>query len=301
MQHANISILTALAALTLINASLVAEEMAMDSAATPNTLTQSEKAAGWRLLWDGKTTDGWRSAGPGPFPRRRWEIADGVLTVHPAAGTDFGPGGNIITRERFANFELCVDFKVTPGANSGIKYFVQSNVDTVRRTNGDQGLGCEFQILDDERNPDAKLGRAGNRSLGSLYDLIPPAANKKANPVGDWNTARILVQGKHVEHWLNGQKVLEYERGSAAFRACVTQSKFYNIPDFGEWPDGHILLQEHGDRVHFRNLKIRPFAPTANKSATAGATGTNWSATFTSVATSNLDSTSPSLHFPAAR
>ena len=233
----------------------------MNSAAPPNTVTQSEKAAGWRLLWDGKTTDGWRSAGPGPFPAKKWDIADGVLTVHPAVGAESGLGGNIITRERFANFELCADFKVTPGANSGIKYFVQSTVDQDNHTGGDRGVGCEFQILDDDLNPDAKLGRDGDRTLGSLYDLIPPAASKKSNPVGEWNTARILVQGKHVEHWLNGQKVLEYERGSAAFRASVAQSKFHNIPDFGEWPDGHILLQEHGDRVHFRNLKIRVLPP----------------------------------------
>jgi len=273
MQKGKIPILNALTALILAAPGLIAEDVprpnfgSKEAAArlsipvAMNTLTESEKAAGWRLLWDGKTLDGWRSARPGPFPSKKWEISDGVLTVHEASAAMALGGGNIITRERFANFELCADFKVTPGANSGIKYFVQQNMDRETHTRGGPGVGCEFQILDDERHRDAKLGHDGNRTLGSLYDLIAPATSKKASPVGEWNTARILVQGKHVEHWLNGQRVLEYERGSAAFRACVAQSKFQNIPDFGEWPDGHILLQEHGTRVHFRNLKIRMLPP----------------------------------------
>jgi len=223
----------------------------------PNTLKESEMAAGWRLLWDGKSTDGWRSAKTGMFPTNGWEIADGVLTVRETADPEAAGGGNIITRERFASFELVADFQLTPGANSGIKYLVQSKLDPGSQTGAGPAVGCEFQLLDDERHPDAKLGRDGNRTLGSLYDLIPAAATKRSRSIGEWNTARILVRGKHVEHWLNGQKVLEYERGSAAFRACVAHSKFSNIPDFGEWPAGHILLQEHGTRVHFRNLKIR--------------------------------------------
>jgi hypothetical protein len=226
-------------------------------ATPPNTLTKSEKTAGWRLLWDGKTTNGWRSAKDGMAFGNKWEIADGVLTVNKANDPLTVGGGNIITRERFASFELVVEFKLTPGANSGIKYFVQSNLDPDNLTGAGPAVGCEFQLLDDERHPDAKLGREGNRTLGSLYDLIPAATTKKTKPIGEWNLARILVQENHVEHWLNGQKVLDYERGSAAFRACVAQSKFSNIPGFGEWPAGHILLQEHGDRVHFRNIKIR--------------------------------------------
>ncbi len=227
------------------------------SAGPLNTLTESEKAAGWRLLWDGKTTEGWRSVKGETFPARKWEIANGVLTVREANDPLSVGRGSIITRERFTSFELVADFQLTPGANSGIKYFVQSNLDPENQTGAGPSVGCEFQILDDGLHPDAQLGRDGNRTLGSLYDLIPPAATKQPNPVGEWNTARILVQGKHVEHWLNGQKVVAYERGSAAFRACVAQSKFKNIADFGEWPEGHILLQEHGDRVHFRNIKIR--------------------------------------------
>lgn len=233
------------------------KELAASNPTAVNTLAESEKAAGWRLLWDGKTTAGWRSVKSDAFPDRKWQIADGVLTVREANDPLSVGGGSIITSERFTSFELVADFKLTPGANSGIKYFVQSNLDPENQTGAGPSVGCEFQLLDDERHPDGKLGRDGNRTLGALYDLIPPAADKKSNPVGEWNTARILVQGKHVEHWLNGQKVLEYERGSGAFRACVAQSKFKNIPGFGEWPEGHILLQEHGDRVAFRNLKLR--------------------------------------------
>ena len=221
-----------------------------------NTLTEAEKAAGWRLLWDGKTTEGWRAVKSETFPTQHWDIADGVFTVHGIEGTKSGGRGNIITRERFSSFELYADFKITPGANSGIKYLVQPNRDPQNLTGAGPAVGPEYQILDDERHPDAKLGRNGNRTISSLYDLIPAAA-KKPNGVGEWNTAHILVRGKHVEHWLNGEKVLEYERGSAEFRALVAQSKYKNIQDFGEWPDGHILLQEHGDRVHFRNLKLR--------------------------------------------
>ncbi len=232
------------------------KEMPSGGSAQPNTLSESEKAGGWRLLWDGKTADGWRSVKSEEFPAKGWSITNGVLSVNGLDGGEPG-GGNIVTREQFSSFELVADFKVTPGANSGIKYFVQTALDPNNIPGAGPGVGCEFQVLDDERHPDAKLGRDGNRTVGSLYDLIPAATNKSPSAVGEWNTARVLVQGKHVEHWLNGQKVVEYERGSAAFRDYVARSKFNNIPGFGEWPAGHILLQEHGDRVHFRNIKIR--------------------------------------------
>lgn len=227
------------------------------SAALLNTLTELEKAAGWRLLWDGKTTNGWRGVKTETFPTQNWDVADGVFTVHGVEGFKSAGRGNIITRERFASFELFADFKLTPGANSGLKYFVQPDLDPANNTGAGPAVGCEFQILDDERHPDAKLGRDGNRTLGSLYDLIPPAANKKPNAIGEWNTAHLIVKGNRVEHWLNGQKILEYERGTPEFQALVAQSKYKHILNFGEWPDGHILLQEHGDQVHFRNIKIR--------------------------------------------
>lgn len=221
-----------------------------------NALSSAEKEEGWQLLWDGKTTDGWRSARSDKFPEHGWEIKDGVLSVLPSGGAESANGGDIVTREKFANFELVADFKITPGANSGIKYYVDPDLNK----GAGSAIGLEFQILDDLRHPDAKLGRDGDRTMASLYDLIPAATSKKPNPIGEWNTARIISRGHHVEHWLNGQKMLEYERGSAEFRDLVAKSKYAKWPGFGELPDGPILLQDHGDAVSFRNIKIRPLS-----------------------------------------
>jgi len=232
------------------------------AAVAPNTLTAQEKADGWQLLWDGKTSDGWRSAKSEDFPTHGWIIKNGVLTVHENGGEESAGGGDIITRQRYANFELTTDFKTTPGCNSGIKIFVQPNISPIDKKTGQltavgSAIGLEFQILDDLRHPDAKLGRDGDRTIGSLYDLIPAPKDKIVMPVGEWNHARIVSQGKHVEFWFNGQKTVTFERGSAAFLDAVAKSKFKDIPDFGEWADGHILLQEHGSEVSFRNVKIR--------------------------------------------
>jgi hypothetical protein len=227
-----------------------------------NTLTPEEKAAGWTLLWDGKTTEGWRSAKGDKFPTRGWSMKDGALSVQGNKGEESTGGGDIITIKRYANFELQVDFKLTPKANSGIKFFVQPAMSPIDKVTGKptavgSAIGTEFQILDDALHPDAKLGKNGNRTVGSLYDLIPAPANKVVTPMGEWNHARILAQGKHVEFWLNGQKTVTFERGSEEFRQIVAGSKYKNIPQFGEWADGHILLQDHGDQVFFRNIKIR--------------------------------------------
>jgi hypothetical protein len=226
-----------------------------------NTLTEQEKADGWRLLWDGKTTAGWRSAKAGEFPDKSWIITNGELTIVSSGHAESQAGGDIITRKRFSNFELVADFKTTTGCNSGIKIFVQPNLNPITgagtKAATGSAIGLEYQILDDEHHPDAKLGRDGDRKLGALYDLIPADPARPVNPVGEWNQARIVSRGRHVEHWLNGKKILEYDRGSAAFREAVAQSKFKTIPGFGEWPDGHILLQEHGSEVSFRNIKIR--------------------------------------------
>jgi hypothetical protein len=229
-----------------------------------NELTEAEKALGWRLLWDGETTDGWRGAKLAGFPDKGWKIEDGMLSVLASGGGEARNGGDIITSEEFYDFELQLDFRLTPGANSGIKYFVDP---TLLKGEG-SAIGLEFQLLDDERHPDAKMGVAGNRTLGSLYDLITATnlseadrTTKRANPPGEWNRARIVVRGKHVEHWLNDVKVVEFERGTQIFRALVAYSKYRDWPRFGEWERGPILLQDHGDLVSFRSIKIRPFAP----------------------------------------
>jgi hypothetical protein len=224
----------------------------------PNTLSAAEKAAGWRLLWDGRTTDGWRGARSQDFPKGGWKIKEGELIVNETGGAESAAGGDIVTREQFSDFELQVDFKITPGANSGIKIFV----DTELNKGAGSSIGPEFQILDDAKHPDAKLGRDGNRTIGSLYDMIPAPAHKKVNPVGEWNHAHIISKGKHVEFRLNGAKTVEFERGSPAWRETVAASKFKSWkPAFGELAEGRILLQDHGNMVSFRNLKI--LAPAA--------------------------------------
>lgn len=219
---------------------------------TDNTLSEKEKAEGWKLLWDGKTTEGWRGAKLTGFPENGWLIDNGILKVVESGGKESANGGDIVTVKKYKNFELMVDFKITPGANSGIKYFV----DTELNKGEGSSIGCEYQILDDDLHPDAKLGVAGNRTCASLYDLIPALENKPIDKYG-WNTALIKVNGSHVEHWLNGMKVVEYERANQMWRALVAYSKYKDWPAFGEAAEGNILLQDHGDEVWFKNIKIR--------------------------------------------
>jgi hypothetical protein len=221
--------------------------------ATPNTLTDAERKDGWKLLWDGKTTAGWRSAKGTEFPKQGWAIQDGTLTVLKSKGAESRAGGDIVTTKEYKAFELKLEFKLTEGANSGIKYYVDTDLNKAEGS----AIGLEYQLLDDARHPDAKAGRDGNRTIASLYDLIPAKAGKKVRPIGEWNEARIVSDGKHVEHWLNGEKVVAFERGSQAFRELVGISKYKVWPSFGERPSGPILLQEHGDQVSFRNVKIR--------------------------------------------
>ena len=218
----------------------------------PNTLSREEKEGGWKLLFDGRTMNGWRGAYLDSLPAKGWEVKDGMLVVQASGGAEAAFGGDIVTVEQYASFELKVDFTLTEGANSGIKYFV---TEQQPRTPG-SAKGLEYQLLDDARHPDAKLGINGNRTLASLYDMLP-ASGKTVNPIGRWNHARIFVRGKHVEHWLNGARVLQYERGGKEFLAHKSESKFKDLDGFGEAPEGHILLQDHGDRVFFRNIKIR--------------------------------------------
>jgi hypothetical protein len=219
-----------------------------------NTLSPREEAEGWRLLWDGATTEGWRGARLDGFPENGWSIEDGTLSVDKSNGGEATNGGDIVTVDTYKNFILKVDFRITEGANSGIKYFVKPDMN---RGEG-SAIGCEYQILDDGRHPDAKLGVNGNRTLGSLYDLIP--ARDKAEAYlrpSTFNTAMIVVAGDHVEHWLNGVKLVEYERSTQEWDALVDYSKYRDWPDFGNHSEGHILLQDHGDAVSFRNIKIK--------------------------------------------
>jgi hypothetical protein len=222
------------------------------SLAQYNVLTEKEKKEGWMLLFDGKTMNGWRGAYMDSLPAKGWEVRDGMLIVKESGGGEASFGGDIVTLQQYSSFELLVDFRLTDGANSGIKYFV---TEQLPRTPG-SAKGLEYQLLDDAKHPDAKLGINGNRTLASLYDLIP-ATNKKVNPMGEWNHARIVVNKKHVEHWLNGIKVLEYERGGKDFLAHKVESKFKDLPGFGEAERGRILLQDHGNQVFFRNIKIK--------------------------------------------
>jgi hypothetical protein len=220
------------------------------NSADQNKLTSAEVGAGWKLLFDGKTSSGWRGASKEAFPAQGWEINNGELIILKTESGKTRQGGDIVTTGQYDNFELTLEAKLTPGANSGLKYFV-----TERKGSG-SAIGLEFQILDDDRHPDAKMGKNGNRTIGSLYDLIP-AENKKAAPIGEWNQIRLVCKGRHVEHWLNGTKVVEFERGSPAFRQLVAESKYNKFENFGEAAKGPLLLQDHGDEVHYRNIKIR--------------------------------------------
>ncbi|MDR2982636.1 MAG: DUF1080 domain-containing protein [Puniceicoccales bacterium] len=219
-----------------------------------NYVSQKEAADGWKLLWSGNSTQGWRSAKGPKFPAKGWSIKNGVLSVAETGGGEANAAGDIITAKTYSDFEMVCDFKMTRGANSGIKYFVQPDLN---KSPTGSAIGLEYQILDDAVHLDAKRGKDGNRTLASLYDLLPASKDKKPNPIGEWNTARIVSKGNHVEHWLNGQKVLEYDRKTDNFRAIVQGSKYKVWDGFGEWTAGNILLQDHGNEVSFRNVKIR--------------------------------------------
>jgi hypothetical protein len=217
----------------------------------PNTLSQTEKADGWILLWDGKTTNGWRAIYESEFPATGWIIENGELICLGEELPDSLRGGAIITSDKYGSFELSLEFKIQEGANNGIKYFIDESL----KASPGHGLGLEYQILDDDNYPYEEPGLA--RTCASLYDLVH-SQNKISKPIGEWNLAGIIVKGNHIEHWLNGSKVLEIEKGSEHYRELVAKSKYKDIEGWGEFPEGHILLQDEGPRTAFRNIKIKP-------------------------------------------
>lgn len=204
---------------------------------------QNRDKKGWQSLFDGKTLKGWRAARKDTLPDMAWSAKHGELVFDPSKGH----GGDIITQQTFKDFELSVDFKVSEGGNSGIKYFLIPNT----------SLGCEYQIIDDAKHPDAQLGRDGNRRTASLYDIMPARVDKPYKGAGVWNTAVIKVKGNHVEHWLNGSKVLEYNRDNDQFRQAIAQSKFKTTSGFATAATSSILLQAHGDLIQYKNIKIK--------------------------------------------
>jgi hypothetical protein len=218
----------------------------------------------WVTLFDGESFAGWRGVGLDSIPAGHWIIEDGTIrkvasgAVPTAADGQPLEGGDIMTRGTYRNFELVLEWKVSAGGNSGIKYNVSEEMSTASPP-VHAALGFEYQILDDALHPDAQNGP--NRTAAALYDLLPPAPNKPLNPVGAFNEARIVFADGHGEHWLNGVKVLEVELGSATFDSAFAVSKYHPIAGFAERRAGHIVLQDHGDDVWFRNIKIRELTP----------------------------------------
>ena len=218
-----------------------------------NTLSKKEKKEDWVLMFNGKTTEGWRGYNKTTFPEKGWVVEEGTLHVIGSnRGEAGGGGGDLLYDKKFRNFELSLEWKVSEGGNSGIFYLAQEIPgEPVWKS------APEMQILDNERHPDAKLGVDGNRAAGSLYDLIP-GDMKAVKPAGEWNKVSILVYKGTVVHTVNGKQVLEYHLWTEDWKKMVLNSKFKDY----EWflntaEEGYIVLQDHGDDVWFRNIKIK--------------------------------------------
>ena len=255
--------------------SQTAGAQAHDVSAAPNQLSRAEQKAGWRLLFDGKSFAGWRGLGYPNVPTAHWKVEDGAIRKVANEKVPVGPdgkrpsGGDLMTVATFKNFELEWDWKMSSGGNSGLKYNVSEELsggqpsNVLRPATGSPGvshsaIGFEYQVLDDSLSDDNKIP---SHRAGSLYDLIPPSSAKKLKPVGQWNSSRIVFRGNHGEHWLNGVKVVEFELGTARMDSLLAKSKYHTIPGFADRRKGHIILQDHGDEVYYRNIKIRELTP----------------------------------------
>ena len=217
-----------------------------------NMLSRKEKKEGWALMFDGKSTDGWRGYNLPAFPEKGWAVEDGVLHVIGSSKGEAGGGGDLLYDKKYRNFELSLEWKVSEGGNSGIFYLA-------REIPGEPvwKSAPEMQILDNDKHPDAKLGVDGNRMAGALYDLIPgnPGAVK---PAGEWNQVKIMVYKGTVVHYVNGKQVLEYHLWTEDWKKMVLNSKFKDYDAFlNTAEEGYIVLQDHGDDVWFRNIKIK--------------------------------------------
>ncbi len=227
---------------------------------SPNALTAAEQAEGWKLLFDGKTFAGWRGLGRDSIPTAHWVIEDGSIRKLASGQVPIAPdgqpleGGDIMTVDAYRDFELALEWKVGPAGNSGIKYNVSEEMSTSNPPVY-AALGFEYQILDDDGHPDAANGP--NRTAAALYDLLGPGPLKQLHDVGEFNHGRIVFRGGHGEHWLNGEKILEFDLGTASFDSLLAASKYHPIQQFADKRAGHIVLQDHGDDVWFRNIKIR--------------------------------------------
>ena len=247
--------------LALLSSTLFA--MASCTPAPENPPAGQERADGWRLLFDGESFAGWRGIGRDGIPEGHWVIENGsirkVASGEVPTADDGQPleGGDIMTVETFGDFELVFEWKVSPGANSGIKYNVSEEMLTSMPPTH-AALGFEYQVLDDEKHPDAQNGP--NRTAGALYDLMAPGPQKRLLPVGEYNRARVVFRENHGEHWLNGEKVIDYDLDTTDFKDRLAASKYQPIAGFAERRKGHIVLQDHGDDVWFRNIKIRELA-----------------------------------------
>jgi 3-keto-disaccharide hydrolase len=207
---------------------------------------KADDGAGWAPLFDGKTLKGWRGYKKADTADTRWRVENGLVTLSPSKEGDTKGQRDIITTDTYDQFDLKWDWKIEQGGNSGVKYFVLEDQPAA--------IGHEYQMIDDERHPDAKIGP--HRQTAALYDVFP-AADRPLKPAGEWNTSEVIVRGKHVEHWLNGKKVLQYELDSPEIRAAIAKSKFKDIDRFGKPQNGHILVQDHGDQVWIRDMKIK--------------------------------------------